>query len=154
MGLGAEQCEGLRIAGLVHDIGKIEVPGEILSKPGKLSRIEFKLIKAHAQSGYDILKEVDFPWPVAEVARQHHERLDGSGYPLGLRGEEILPEARILAVADVVEAMTSHRPYRPSLGLSAALDEIGSKRGALYDANAVDACLALFEERPEFIMAE
>jgi len=154
MGLGAEQCEGLRIAGLVHDIGKIEVPGEILSKPGKLSRIEFKLIKAHAQSGYDILKEVDFPWPVAEVARQHHERLDGSGYPLGLRGEEILPEARILAVADVVEAMTSHRPYRPSLGLSAALDEIGSKRGALYDANAVDACLALFEEQPEFIMAE
>ena len=153
-GLGSGRCEGLRIAGLVHDIGKIEIPGEILSKPGKLSEIEFELIKGHAQSGYDILKEVDFPWPVAEIARQHHERLDGSGYPRGLEGEGILPEARVLAVADVVEAMTSHRPYRPSLGLRAALDEIESKRGVLYDSEVVDACMSLFEERPEFLGKE
>jgi putative nucleotidyltransferase with HDIG domain/PAS domain S-box-containing protein len=151
-GLGAGRCEGLRIAGLVHDIGKIEIPGEILSKPGKLSQIEFELIKGHAQSGYDILKEVDFPWPVAEIARQHHERLDGSGYPRGLKGEDILPEARVLAVADVVEAMVSHRPYRPSLGVSAALDEIKDKRGVLYDPEVVDACIALFDEQPGFLL--
>ena len=136
----------------MHDIGKIEIPGEILSKPGKLSQIEFELIKGHAQSGYDILKEVDFPWPVAEIARQHHERLDGSGYPRGLKGEDILPEARVLAVADVVEAMVSHRPYRPSLGVSAALDEITDKRGVLYDPEVVDACIALFDEQPGFLL--
>ncbi|MGI6783214.1 MAG: HD domain-containing phosphohydrolase [Aminivibrio sp.] len=150
-GLDDTQCEGLRIAGLVHDIGKIEIPGEILSKPGTLSRIEFELIKTHAQSGYDILKEVDFPWPVAGIVRQHHERLDGSGYPQGLRGSETLPEARILAVADVVESMMSYRPYRPALGLKAALDEIRAKRNELYDPEAVDACLDLFNEQPGFI---
>ncbi|MDI9371365.1 MAG: HD domain-containing protein [Synergistaceae bacterium] len=150
-GLDEERCEGLHIAGLVHDIGKIEVPGEILSKPGKLSPIELELVKGHAQSGYDILKEVDFPWPVAEIARQHHERLDGSGYPLGLSGEGILPEARILAVADVVEAMISHRPYRPALGLEAALKEIREGSGVLYSPEVVDACLELFEEQRGFI---
>ncbi len=151
LGMPEERREGLRIAGLVHDIGKIEIPGEILSKPGRLSRLEFELIKTHALSGYDILSEVDFPWPVAEIALQHHERMDGSGYPNGLKGDSILEEARIVAVADVVESMMSHRPYRPSLGLDAALDEIREKRGTLYDPAVVDACLALFTERPGFI---
>lgn len=150
-GLDDGRCEGLRIAGLVHDIGKIEVPGEILSKPGRLSRIEFELVKTHARSGYEILKEVDFPWPVAGITHQHHERLDGSGYPRGLKGDEILPEARILAVADVVESMMSYRPYRPALGLKAALDEIRARRNELYDPEAVDACLDLFSEQPGFI---
>ena len=152
MGLGDERCEGLRIAGLVHDIGKIEIPGEILSKPGRLSPIEFELIKTHARSGYDILREVDFPWPVAEIAHQHHERLDGSGYPRGLKGEEILLEARIITVADVVESMVSHRPYRPSLGMNAAREEIAGKSGVLYDPAVVDACLSLLDERPDLIV--
>ncbi len=151
LGLGEERCEGLRIAGLVHDIGKIEIPGEILSKPGRLSPIEFELIKTHARSGYDILREVDFPWPVAEIAHQHHERLDGSGYPRGLKGEEILLEARIITVADVVESMVSHRPYRPSLGMNAAREEIAGKSGVLYDPAVVDACLSLLDERPDLI---
>ena len=151
LGLGDERCEGLRIAGLVHDIGKIEIPGEILSKPGRLSPIEFELIKTHARSGYDILREVDFPWPVAEIAHQHHERLDGSGYPRGLKGEEILLEARIITVADVVESMVSHRPYRPSLGMSAAREEIAGKSGLLYDPAVVVACLSLLDERPDLI---
>ena len=120
-------------------------------KPGRLSRLEFELIKTHARSGYDILSEVDFPWPVAEIVLQHHERMDGSGYPTGLKGDSILEEARIVAVADGVESMMSHRPYRPSLGLDAALDEIREKRGTLYDPAVVDACLALFAERPGFI---
>ncbi len=152
LGLGEERCEGLRIAGLVHDIGKIEIPGEILSKPGRLSPIEFELIKTHARSGYDILREVDFPWPVAEIAHQHHERLDGSGYPRGLKGEEILLEARIITVADVVESMVSHRPYRPSLGMNAAREEIAGKSGVLYDPAVVDACLSLLDERPDLIV--
>ncbi|MDI9370547.1 MAG: HD-GYP domain-containing protein, partial [Synergistota bacterium] len=151
LGLDEDRCEGLHIAGLVHDIGKIEIPSEILSKPGKLSKMEFELIKTHAESGYDILSEVDFPWPVADIARQHHERLDGSGYPGGLKGNEVLLEARIVAVADVVESMMSHRPYRPSLGMEAALEEICSKRGVLYDPDVVDACLELFAERPDFL---
>ena len=151
LGLQEDRCEGLQIAGMVHDIGKIEIPSEILSKPGKLSQIEFELIKTHAESGYDILREVDFPWPVAQIARQHHERLDGSGYPRGLKADEILLEARIIAVADVVESMMSHRPYRPSLGVEVALEEVSSKRGVLYDPDVVDACLELFAERPEFM---
>ena len=151
LGLGKERCEGLRIAGLVHDIGKIEIPGEILSKPGRLSPIEFELIKTHARSGYDILREVDFPWPVAEIAHQHHERMNGSGYPRGLKGEEILLEARIITVADVVESMVSHRPYRPSLGINAAREEIAEKSGVLYDSAVVDACLSLLDERPDLI---
>jgi len=153
MRLNAERCEGLRIAGLVHDVGKIEIAGEILNKPGRLSPIEFELVKTHSRSGYEILREIDFPWPVAEIAYQHHERLDGSGYPRGLKGSEILPEARILAVADVVESMVSHRPYRPSLGIDAAKEEIVSRKGVFYDPEVVDACLALLEERPDIIGA-
>jgi len=145
LGLDGERLEGLRIAGLVHDVGKVEIPSEILSKPGRLSPLEFELIKTHAGSSYDILREIDFPWPVAEIARQHHEKLDGSGYPRGLKGEEILLEARILTVADVVEAMSSHRPYRPSLGLEAARGEIEKYSGVLYDPEVVKACVAVLE---------
>ena len=134
------------MAGNLHDVGKIAVPSDILTKPGRLSETEFTLIQAHAQIGYDILAGIDFPTQVAEVTRQHHERLDGSGYPRGLVGDQILPEARILAVADVVEAMMSHRPYRPSLGLEQALAEIEQGRGRLYDPAPVDACLRLFRE--------
>jgi PAS domain S-box-containing protein/putative nucleotidyltransferase with HDIG domain len=147
MGLVADLVEGVRVAGYLHDVGKIALPAEILSKPGRLSRVEFELVKQHAERGYEILKRVEFPWPVAEAAWQHHERLDGSGYPRGLRGDAIILEARILAVADTVEAMASHRPYRPSLGLRAALDEIESNRGTLYDSAVVDACLALFRRK-------
>ena len=136
-----------RVAGHLHDIGKISIPTEILAKPGKLSSAEFTLIKGHAQAGYDVLKDVEFPWPVAQVALQHHERMDGSGYPQGLKGEAILLESRIMAVADVIEAMSSHRPYRPGLGIAAALSEIERGRGTLYDANVADACLRLFREK-------
>lgn len=154
MGLDPWRLEGLRICSLVHDVGKVEIPGEILSKPGRLSPLEFELIKTHARSGYDILKEVDFPWPVAEAARQHHERMDGSGYPRGLKGEEILLEARILAVADVVEAMSSHRPYRPSLGIEASVAEIRGKRGTAFDPSVVDACMEVLRKNPGVIAGE
>jgi PAS domain S-box-containing protein len=144
MGLPAERTEGIRVAGVIHDLGKISIPAEILSTPRKLSDIEYSLVKAHPSTGYDILKEVDFDWPVAEMVLQHHERLDGSGYPRGLKDDEIILEARILAVADVVEAIASHRPYRPANGVEAALQEIVSRRGVLYDGPAVDACVDLF----------
>jgi PAS domain S-box-containing protein len=147
MGLEEERIKGLRYAALLHDLGKLGIPLEILSKPGKLNEMEFNLIKIHPQISYSILKNIPFPWPVAEIAFQHHERLDGSGYPRGLKGEEILLEARILAVADVVEAMSSHRPYRPALGIEEALKEIESKKGKLYDPEVVDACLRLFKEK-------
>jgi PAS domain S-box-containing protein len=147
MGLPSEKIEGLRMAGVIHDIGKITLPTEILSKPKKLDAIELSLIREHVRLGYDILKDVESPWPLAEIVLQHHERMDGSGYPGGLKGEEILMEARILAVADVVEAMASHRPYRPALGIDAALEEIEKNRGLLYDADAVDACLRVFREK-------
>ena len=147
LGFAAERIEGLRVAGSVHDVGKIAVPAEILSKPARLTPAEYALVKEHAQLGYEILKEVEFPWPVAEVAWQHHERLDGSGYPRGLKGGEILLEARILAVADTVEAMSSHRPYRPGLGLEAALAEIEKGRGHLYDGDVADACLRVCREK-------
>ena len=147
LGFDAQRVEGLRVAGFLHDIGKITIPAEILSKPGKLSSIEYQLIQGHPQSGHDVLKDVEFPWPVAQVALQHHERIDGSGYPHGLKGEAILFEARILAVADVVEAMSSHRPYRAGLGVDRALAEIERGRGTAYDAEAVDACLRLFRDR-------
>lgn len=139
--------EGLRLAGMVHDIGKIYVPIEILNRPGALSDIEFALVKTHANVGYEILKNVEFPWPVAEMIRQHHERMDGSGYPRGLKGDEILPEARTLAVADVIEAIASSRPYRASLGIDKALDEIRRGSGTLYDEQVVSACLHLIEEK-------
>jgi putative nucleotidyltransferase with HDIG domain len=145
--LPEELVEGVHLAGVVHDIGKIRVPAEILSKPGKLNALEFGIIKEHAQNGYEILKTIDFPWPIAQAVLQHHERMDGSGYPQGLKGDQILLEARILGVADVVEAITSHRPYRPGLGLEVALEEISHSRGILYDPQVVDACLALFREQ-------
>jgi PAS domain S-box-containing protein len=146
MGLSADRTDFIRIASTIHDIGKIAVPAEILSKPTKLSEIEFSLIRTHAQAGYDILKDIEFPWPVADVILQHHERMDGSGYPNSLKSDDILPEARILMVADVMESMASHRPYRPSLGVEAALAEISKNRTVLYDADVVDACLKLFRE--------
>jgi PAS domain S-box-containing protein len=139
--------EGMRVMGFLHDLGKIAVPGEILSKPSRLSEYEFNLIKIHPQAGYDILKAIDFPWPVALAVVQHHERLDGSGYPHGLSGHDIIPEAKILAVADVVEAMASHRPYRPALGLDHAMAEISQHQGVLYDPTVVQACLRLLSEQ-------
>jgi PAS domain S-box-containing protein/putative nucleotidyltransferase with HDIG domain len=147
MGWSDEKCLSLQLIGLVHDIGKMSIPAEILAKPGKLSTIEFELVKTHAEQGYQILKIVDFPLPIASIIREHHERMDGSGYPQGLKGEEILPEARILAVADVLEAMASHRPYRPALGLEAALKEIESHRGQHYDPEVVDVVLRMFREK-------
>jgi PAS domain S-box-containing protein len=147
MGLPQEQIEGIHVAGSLHDVGKLYVPAEILSKPGRLSEVEFNLVKIHSQASYDILKNVEFPWPVAQIVLQHHERLDGSGYPQGLKGEDILLEAKILAVADVVEAMASHRPYRPALGIGQALDEISQKSGILYDSKVVDACFRLFYDK-------
>jgi PAS domain S-box-containing protein/putative nucleotidyltransferase with HDIG domain len=146
MGLSEERIEGIRMAGLIHDIGKINIPAEILSKPGQLSDIQYNMVKIHAQVGCDILREIKFPWPVAKIVLQHHERWDGSGYPEGLSGEEIILEARILAVADTVEAMSSHRPYRVAHGVERALGEISQNRGTLYDPAVVDACLSLFEK--------
>ncbi len=143
MGLSQDKIDGIRMAGSIHDIGKMSIPAEILAKPTKLSEIELPLIKQHAQKGYEMLKDVESPWPMAEIVYQHHERMDGSGYPRNLKGDDILIEARILAIADVVESMASHRPYRPALGLEAALAEIESNKGKLYDADAVDACLRL-----------
>ena len=150
LGLGEERCRGLEAMGLIHDVGKIAAPSEVLSRPGKLTAAEFELVKLHAQFGYEIMKNAEFPWPVAESILQHHERLDGSGYPRGLKGEEILLEARIIAVADVVEAMSSHRPYRAALGIEKALAELVEHRGTRYDAAAVDACVKLFREGYSF----
>jgi PAS domain S-box-containing protein/putative nucleotidyltransferase with HDIG domain len=147
LGFSEERIEGMRIIGFLHDIGKIAVPAEILTKPGKIGEHEFNIIKTHAEAGYNILKEIDFPCDVAKIVAQHHERLNGSGYPQGLSGSEILLEARILAVADVVEAMSSHRPYRPGLGTEAALKEITAKKGILYDPEVVDVCVKLFTEK-------
>jgi PAS domain S-box-containing protein len=146
LGFDARRQQGLRIAGGLHDVGKMSIPTEILSKPGKLTAVEYLMIKGHPQVSYEILKNVEFPWPVAQVALQHHERMDGSGYPQGLKGEEILLEARIMSVADVVEAMSSHRPYRTGLGIDKALTEIERGRGSAYDPVVVDACLKLFRE--------
>jgi PAS domain S-box-containing protein len=147
IGLEASRIEGVRIAGHLHDLGKIRVPAEILAKPTRLTPEEFNLIKLHPQASYDILKPLQFPWPLAEIALQHHERLDGSGYPQGLKDQEILLEAKILAVADTVEAMASHRPYRPGLGLEAALAEIEAGRGKFFEPLVVDACLRLFRQK-------
>ena len=136
--------DGIRLAGMIHDVGKISIPAEILSKPTTLTEIELSLIRIHSQAAFDILEKIDFPWPIADIIHQHHERLDGSGYPRGLKNDEICLEARVLAVADVVEAMASHRPYRPGLGQDAALAEIAANRGRLYDEKVVDACLKVF----------
>jgi putative nucleotidyltransferase with HDIG domain len=146
LGLPKDQVEGIQVAALLHDIGKVTVPSEILTKPGELSPMEFELIKTHAAVGADILEGIDFSWPVAKIVRQHHERLDGSGYPQGLKDDEILLEARIIGVADVVEAMASHRPYRPARGITKALKEIKKNKDVLYDPQVVEACVKLFEE--------
>jgi PAS domain S-box-containing protein len=147
LGFDENRQEGLRVAGHLHDVGKVIVPSEILSKPGKLGALEYQMIQGHAQAGFDVLKNVKFPWPVAEVALQHHERMDGGGYPQGLKGEAILLEARIMAVADVVEAMSSHRPYRSGLGIEEALAEVEGGGGTKYDRTVVEACLTLFREK-------
>jgi len=147
LGLSKDKIEGIRIASLIHDIGKIGLPAEILSKPSKLNDIEFGLIRGHSQIGYDILKSIDFSYPIARIVLQHHERLDGSGNPNNLKGDEIILEAKIIGVADVVEAMSSFRPYRPALGIDAALEEIIQNKGTLYDPEVVDACLKLFKEK-------
>lgn len=147
LGLSEERIEAIRIAGLLHDIGKVYVPAEILSKPSRLNEVEINLVRIHSKASADILKSIEFPWPVCQFVLQHHERLDGSGYPSGLSGESISLEARILAVADTVEAIGSHRPYRPSLGIGLALEEISKNAGILYDPKVVDACLKLFYEK-------
>ncbi|MFA5881558.1 MAG: HD domain-containing phosphohydrolase [Eubacteriales bacterium] len=146
MRLPVDQIRGLHVASVIHDIGKIQVPAEILSKPGRISDDEFSIIKSHAKVGYDILKSTEFPWPVAQIVLQHHERINGSGYPDGLPGKDILQEAKILGVADVFEAMTSHRPYRPALGVDKALYELAQNRNILYDPKVVDACIKLFNK--------
>ena len=143
MGLSDDTCEGLEYGALLHDVGKLAVPTDILTRPGRLTDSEYDVVKSHAEHGYDILRSIDFPWPVADIIRQHHERLDGSGYPLGLKGDEICQEARIIGVADVVEAMWSHRPYRAGLGIDAALDELRAGSGTRYDADVVRACEAV-----------
>lgn len=153
MNLSADVIDAIRIAGAIHDIGKLSVPIEILSKPGKITEIEFEIIKAHPMTGYRILKDIDFPWPIAQIVLQHHERVDGSGYPHRLRGEEILLEARIIGVADVVEAIASHRPYRSALGIEKALEEISRMAGRHLDSKAVDACLTMFNEK-RFILEQ
>lgn len=153
MGLSENEIEGIHIAGIIHDIGKISIPTEILSKPTRLTQLEYSLLQEHSRCGYEMLKDVASPWPLAQIVYQHHERMNGSGYPRHLKGDEILLEARILAVADVVEAMASHRPYRPALGIDKALEEIEINRGLLYDTAVVDACLRLFREK-DYLLAE
>src|SRR5208337_561579 len=147
MGFSQDKIEGIRMAGSIHDIGKLSIPAEILVKPTKLTNLEYSLIKEHVKAGYEMLKDVESPWPLAEIVHQHHERMNGSGYPRNLKGDEIIPEARIMAVADVVEAMASHRPYRAALGIQTALEEIEKNKGLLYDDAVVDACLKLFREK-------
>ncbi|MBW9268736.1 MAG: response regulator [Candidatus Thiodiazotropha sp. (ex. Lucinisca nassula)] len=147
LNLSDDTISGIRLGSIIHDIGKINIPSEILTRPGKLSDLEFEMIKTHPLHGSEILKDVEFPWPIAEMVLQHHERLDGSGYPNSLKGDEILLEAKIIAVADVVEAMSSHRPYRPSLGIEVALKEIEAGSGRLFDEKAVSACINLFREK-------
>jgi HD-GYP domain-containing protein (c-di-GMP phosphodiesterase class II) len=147
MGLSVARIGGIRVAASIHDLGKISVPADILSRPGRLSESELMLVRAHSQVGYELLRQVEFPWPVADIVLQHHERLDGSGYPNHLRGDEMLLEARIIALADVVDAMSSHRPYRPAFPIEEVLGEISRQRGMLYDPEAVDACLRLFREK-------
>ncbi len=144
--LNLEMTKGLKVAAALHDIGKISIPLDILIKPGRLTDLEYSLIKEHSRAGYNVLKEIRFPWPVAQIVHQHHERIDGSGYPAGLKCSDILVEAKIIAVADVVEAMSSRRPYRAFLGLDAAREEIMNHRGALYDPDVVDACLKVLSQ--------
>jgi HD-GYP domain-containing protein (c-di-GMP phosphodiesterase class II) len=154
MGLSEDRIEELHVAGSLHDLGKIAVPNEILSKPGKLTELEYAIIKTHPQVAYNILKPLEIPGQITSIIMQHHERMNGTGYPHGLESREILLEAKILGVADVVEAMCSHRPYRPALGIDKALEEISQKRGTLYDPEVVDSCLLLYQETPTALMGE
>jgi PAS domain S-box-containing protein/putative nucleotidyltransferase with HDIG domain len=147
MNLSVKKTDGIHLAGIIHDIGKIKVPAEILSKSAKLTETEFEIVKTHPSVGYEILKNIEFPWPIAQIVYQHHERIDGSGYPQGLMGDSILLESKILAVADVAEAMCSHRPFRAALGINAAIEEISQNSGRLYDPKVVDACLKLLKEK-------
>ena len=147
MGLDENRIEGLRIGAMIHDIGKINVPGEILNRPGKITRHEFEIIKPHSQLGHEIIQGLNFPWPVDKMILQHHERIDGTGYPKGLKGEEIITEAKIIAVADVVEAISSHRPYRVALGIQAALAEVKNRKGSSFDSQIVDICVELFDKQ-------
>jgi len=147
MKIPQEKIEGVRIASLVHDIGKVNLPTEIISKPGKLIDVEFNLIKNYPKVGYDILKRIDFPWPIAEIVLQHQEKIDGSGYPRGLKGDEICIEAKILGAANVVEAMSSYKSYRPALSIDEALAEIAENKNILFDPEVVDTCLKLFKEK-------
>lgn len=150
MGMSEEEYKGLYLAALIHDVGKIKVPVEILTKNARLTELEFEIIKTHPEAGFDILSNIEFPWPIAEIVKQHHEKIDGSGYPQGLVGSDILLESRIITVADVVEAMSSHRPYRPALGIDTALEEIRENCGILYDSKVVNACFDVFEENSVF----
>jgi putative nucleotidyltransferase with HDIG domain len=145
MRLPENQIEAINVAATLHDIGKISVPSEILTKPGRLNDLEMEIIKTHCQVAYDILKSIEFPYPVAEIIFQHHERMNGSGYPRGLMGDGILLEARIIGTADVIDAMASHRPYRPALGIDAAIEEIVKYKGVIYDPSVVDACLKIYK---------
>ncbi len=150
MNITEEQLQGVKFAAMIHDIGKISVPSDILSKPGKIGVTEFEVVKSHSQTGYELLDKINFPWPISDIVHQHHERLDGSGYPNGLKENDILLEAKIIAVADTVEAMTSHRPYRPALGIKIALEEITTNRGKYFDSNVVDACTSIFDNGFQF----
>lgn len=147
LGLSEDTIHGIELAATIHDVGKIAIPVEILTKPGKLSKVEYMLVQTHVEAGYNIIKNIEFPWPIGSMILQHHERMDGSGYPQGLKGDEILLGSRIIAIADVIEAMSTHRPYRFVVGIDAALEEIKANRGRLYDAASVDACLRLFTEK-------
>ncbi|MBN1899907.1 HD domain-containing protein, partial [Candidatus Sumerlaeota bacterium] len=147
MGLGEEKLDAIHMSAVIHDIGKIYVPSEILSSPRRLTEVEYYILKTHPEVGYDILKSIEFPWPVAQIVLQHHERINGSGYPAGLAGGDILLEARIISVADVIEAMAYHRPYRPSLTIESALNEIEENMGVLYDREVAETCLILFREK-------
>tara|TARA_Y100001937_G_scaffold128452_3_gene205080 strand:+ start:343111 stop:344181 length:1071 start_codon:yes stop_codon:yes gene_type:complete len=151
MDLPEETVTGIRLGALIHDIGKIQIPAELLSSPRKLSDLEMQMIRTHSEVGFEIMKEAEFPWPLAEMIHQHHERMDGKGYPAGLRGEDILLEARIIAVADVAEAISSHRPYRPGKGVEEAREELRNGRGTIYDDKVVDVCLSILEEEPEIL---
>lgn len=146
LGLAKEEIESIRMAGIIHDLGKIAIPGEILSKPGKLNEIQVSMIRTHPSVGYEILKNIEFPWPIAQIMLEHHERVDGSGYPAGISGENINFKSKIIAVADVVEAIISHRPYRAALGIKKALEEIRDNSGTLYDPKVVDTCYKLFKK--------
>jgi putative nucleotidyltransferase with HDIG domain len=147
MGLSRDVIESVNLAGQIHDLGKIAIPSEILNKPGRINEIEFALIKTHSEMGYEIMKNIDFPWPIADIVLQHHEKIDGNGYPRGLKGDEILIQARIIAVADVLEAMASHRPYRAALGLDAAFDELKKNSGTHFDPEVVASCIRIFKEK-------